>query len=95
MSKIRIGFIIFIDALLFIALVLIYYIDQMVNGTLYNFGLISDQGWLQPYFLLSRISVILIIASIIVISSVLLPIPALKEKKEKTALVLFNLKSKE
>ena len=80
MAKIRICLIIFVDALLFIALVLIYYIDQMVNGTLYNFGLISDQGWLQPYLLLSRISVILIIAAIIVISSVLLPIPALKEE---------------
>jgi hypothetical protein len=80
MSKIRIGFIILVDVLLFIALVLIYYIDQMVNGTLYYFGLISDQGWLQPYFLLSRISIILIIAAIIMISSVLLPIPALKEK---------------
>lgn len=80
MSKIRIGFIILVDVLLFIALVLIYYIDQMVNGTLYYFGLISDQGWLQPYFLLSRISVILIIAAIIMISSVLFPIPALKEK---------------
>jgi hypothetical protein len=80
MSKIRICFIIFVDGLLFIALVLIYYIDQMVNATLYNFGLISDQGWLQPYFLLSRISAILIIAAIIVISSVLLPIPALKEE---------------
>jgi hypothetical protein len=80
MAKIRICFIIFVDALLFIALVLIYYIDQMVNATLYNFGLISDQGWLQPYFLLSRISAILIIAAIIVISSVLLPIPALKEE---------------
>jgi len=47
---------------------------------LYYFGLISDQGWLQPYFLLSRISVILIIAAIIVIASVELPISALKEK---------------
>ncbi len=80
MSKVRIGFVILADILLFIALVSIYYIDQMVNSTLYHFGLISDQGWLQPYFLLSRISVILIIAAIIVISSVELPISVLKEK---------------
>jgi len=80
MSKVRIGFVIVVDVLLFIALILIYYVDQMVNGTLYYFGLISDQGWLQSYFLLSRISVILIIAAIIMISSVLLPTPALKEK---------------
>ncbi len=80
MSKVRIGFVMLVDILLSIALILIYYIDRIVNGTLYYFGLISDQGWLQPYFLLSRISAILIIAAIIIISSVLLPIPALKEK---------------
>ena len=80
MSKVRIGFVILTDVLLFIALILIYYIDQMVNGTLYYFGLISDSGWLQPYFLLSRISVILIIAAIIMMSSVELPISALKEE---------------
>ena len=80
MSKVRIGFVMLVDILLFIALILIYYIDRIVNGTLYYFGLISDKGWLQPYFLLSRISVILIIAAIIVIASVELPISALKEK---------------
>jgi len=80
MSKLRIGIVILVDVLLFIALILIYYIDQMVNGTLYYFGLISDSGWLQPYFLLSRISVILTIAAIFIISSVELPISAFKEK---------------
>ena len=80
MSKLRISIVILVDFLLFIALILIYYIDQMVNGTLYYFGLIFDTGWAHPYYLLSRISVILIIAAIIMISSVLLPIPALKEE---------------
>jgi heme/copper-type cytochrome/quinol oxidase subunit 3 len=80
MSKLRIGFVILVDVLLFIALILIYYIDQMVNGTLYYFGLIFDNGWAQPYYLLSRISVILIIAAIIMISSVELPVSAFKEK---------------
>jgi len=80
MSKLRIGFVILTDALLIIALFMIYYLDQMVNGTLYYFGLIFDSGWAQPYYLLSRLSVILIIAAILVISSVELPISALKEK---------------
>lgn len=80
MAKVRIGFVILVDILLFIALVLIYYIDQMINGTLCHFGLISDKGWLQPYFLLSKITVILIIAAIIMISSAELPISVLKEK---------------
>ena len=80
MSRLRIGFVILTDSLLFIALIMIYYVDQMVNGTLYYFGLIFDNGWAQPYYLLSRLSVILIIAAILVISSVELPISALKEK---------------
>jgi heme/copper-type cytochrome/quinol oxidase subunit 3 len=80
MSKIRIGLVILVDILLFTALILIYQIDQMVNGTLYYYGLISNYGWLQPYYLLSRVSVILIVAAIFMISSVELPISALKEK---------------
>jgi hypothetical protein len=51
----------------------------MVNGTLYYFGLISNVGWQQPYFLLSRLSVILIIAAIFVFSLVELPISAFKD----------------
>ena len=81
MSKLRIGFIIFADLLLVTALVTIYYLDQMVNGTLYNFGLIFDAGWSQPYYMLSRLSVVLIIAAIFTISSVELPISAFKEKE--------------
>jgi heme/copper-type cytochrome/quinol oxidase subunit 3 len=81
MSRLRIGFVILTDSLLFIALIMIYYVDQMVNGTLYYFGLIFDNGWAQPYYLLSRLSVILIIAAILMISSAELPISALKEKK--------------
>ena len=80
MSKLRIGFVVLVDALLFISLILIYYIDQMVNGTLYHFGLVSDIGWLQPYFLLSRIAVIAIIAAIIMVSSVELPFSQFREK---------------
>jgi heme/copper-type cytochrome/quinol oxidase subunit 3 len=86
MSKLRIGFVIFVDILLFTALIMIYYVDQMINGTLYYFGLIFDAGWAQPYFLLSRLTVILIIAAILVISSVELPISALKERTSKEQL---------
>lgn len=80
MSKIRIGLVILVDVLLFIALILIYQIDQMVNGTLYYYGLISDYGWLQPYYLLSRLSVVAIIAAIFMISSVELPISVFEDK---------------
>ena len=81
MSKLRVGFIIFSDVLLFTALIMIYYLDQMVNGTLYYFGLIYDAGWAQPYYWLPRLSAALIIAAIIMVSSAELPISALKEKE--------------
>ena len=81
MSKLRIGFVILVDSLLFTASIMIYYVDQLVNGALYYFGLIFNNGWAQPYYLLSRLSVILIIAAILMISSVELPISALKEKE--------------
>ena len=79
MSRIRVALVIFVDALLFVALILMYYIDQMVNGTLYYFGLISDVGWQQPYYLLFRLSVILVIGAIFLFSSVELPISAFKD----------------
>ena len=80
MSKIRIGVIILVDALLFIVLILMYYIDQIINGTLYYYGLIADIGWQQPFYVLFRLSVILIIAAIFSITSVELPISAFKDE---------------
>jgi len=80
MSRIRAGFIILADIMLLTALVMIYYIDQMVNGTLYYFGLFFDVGWMQPYFLFSRLFVIVVIVAIVVVSLVELPISASKEK---------------
>lgn len=81
MSKLRIGVIIFADLLLVTSLIMIYFLDQMVNGTLYNFGLIFDVGWSQPYYNLSRLAVGLIIVAIFIVSSVELPISAFKEKE--------------
>jgi hypothetical protein len=80
MSKPRIALVILVDLLLCIALILIYQIDQMINGTLYYFGLIFNNAWAQPYFLFSRLSVIAIIAAIFMISASELPISALEDK---------------
>jgi hypothetical protein len=80
MSKIRIGLVILVDALLFITLILMYYIDQIVNGTLYYHGLIADIGWQQPFYLMFRLSIILIIAAIFAISLVELPIAAFRDE---------------
>jgi hypothetical protein len=80
MSKLRVSLVIFVDVLLFIALILIYQIDQLVNGTLYYYGLIFDYGWYLQYTLLSRIGVVGIAVAMFLLSSVELPISAFKEK---------------
>jgi hypothetical protein len=79
-SKIRISIVLIVDILLAIALILIYNIDQMVNGTLYYYGLIADIGWMEPYRLLSRISAIAIILGIFLISAAELPISAFRDE---------------
>jgi hypothetical protein len=66
--------------MLFVALVLIVQIDRLVHGTLYNYGLVFDEGWAQPYWLMFRVSVGLIVAAIFLISVVELPYPAFEEK---------------
>jgi len=83
-SKLRIALVALGDTFLLAALVLLLQIDQLVNGTLYYHGLIFSNAWAQPYLLMFRLCVILIIAAIIVISVVELPYPAFEEKPEKT-----------
>lgn len=48
-SKIRVLVILFVDLLLVIALVLLFQIDKLVNGTLYEYGLTFSSGWAEPY----------------------------------------------
>jgi hypothetical protein len=80
MSKLRVSLVVFVDVMLFIALILIYQIDQLVNGTLYYHGLIFNYGWYLQYTLLSRLSAVGIALAMFLLSSVELPISAFKEK---------------
>ena len=82
MSKLRVTIVILGDTFLLAALVLLIQIDQLVNGSLYYYGLVFSNEWAQPYLLLFRITVILIISAIIMMSVVELPYPAFQEKPE-------------
>ena len=82
MSKLRVTIVILVDTFLLAALVLLIQIDQLVNGSLYYYGLVFSNEWAQPYLLLFRITVILIISAIIMMSVVELPYPAFQEKPE-------------
>ena len=82
-SRLRVALVLLGDAMLCVAIVLIVQIDQLVNGTLYSYGLVFNDSWAQPYWLMLKVSLILIVAAIILISVVELPYPAFQEKAEE------------
>jgi len=79
MSRLGVALVILGDAMLFIAVLLLLQIDQLVNGTLYSYGLVFSNNWAQPYWLLMRVSLVLIAVAILLISVVELPHPAFQE----------------
>ena len=86
MSRVRVALVVLGDAMLIAALVFILEIDQIINVTLYNYGLMFNYEWAQTYWLLFRIAAVLIILAIIIISLVELPYPAFEKATEKEAL---------
>ncbi|HVP92512.1 MAG TPA: hypothetical protein VMS94_02085 [Acidobacteriota bacterium] len=81
-SRIRTLVILFVDLLLVIALVLLFQVDKLVNGTLYDYGLTFSAAWAEPYWTMLRSSLVLIVIAIIVISVVELPYPSFEKKKD-------------
>ena len=79
MSRLRVALVILGDAMLLVAVILLLQIDQLVNGTLYSYGLVFSSDWAQPYWLLLRVSLALIVVAILLISVVELPHPAFQE----------------
>jgi hypothetical protein len=78
-SRLRVALVILGDAILLVAVILLLQIDQLVNGTLYSYGLVFSSDWAQPYWLLLRVSLALIVVAILLISVVELPHPAFQE----------------
>ena len=79
MSKLRASLIILGDIMLGIVLILLIQIDKLVNDTLYSYGLTFSTEWAQPYWLMLRISLLLIVVTIFIISVVELPQPSFRE----------------
>ena len=69
--------------MLIAAVVLTLELDKLVNGTLYEYGLVFSYDWAQPYWLFFRATVILIIVAIFLISLVELPHPVFQETCEE------------
>lgn len=81
MSRVRVALVVLGDAMLFIAVVLLLQIDQLVHGTLYNYGLVFSNDWAQPYWLFMGVGLVLIVIAIFLISVVELPHPAFQENQ--------------
>jgi hypothetical protein len=79
MSRLRVALVILGDVMLFIAVILLLQIDQLVNSTLYSYGLVFSSDWAQPYWLLLRVSLFLFVAVIFLISVVELSHSAFQE----------------
>jgi hypothetical protein len=83
MSRLRVALVLLGDAMLCLAIVLISQIDKLVNSTLYNYGLVFSDAWAQPYWLMLRVSMVVIVAAIFLISVVELPYPAFEDDEKK------------
>jgi predicted metalloenzyme YecM len=83
-SRLRVALVLLGDAMLCLAIVLISQIDKLVNSTLYNYGLIFSDAWAQPYWLILRVRMVVIVATIFLISVVELPYPAFEDYEKKT-----------
>ena len=83
MSRSRAALVVLGDVMLIAVVVLLLEIDKLVNGTLYGYGLVFSYDWAQTYWLLFRVSLVLIVVAVILISLVELPHPAFEEGTEE------------
>jgi hypothetical protein len=80
MSKAKVALVVLSDVMLVGAVALLLEIDKLVNGTLYYYGLVFSDDWAQPFWLMFRVTLALIVAAIIIISLVELPYPAFEKE---------------
>ena len=83
MTKARAAIVIIGDAILITVVAALLQIDKIINGTLYDYSLTFSNDWAQPYWLMFRATVALIVIAVIIISIIELPYPAFEEKTEE------------
>jgi formate hydrogenlyase subunit 4 len=83
MSKARVALVVVGDAMLVSAIALLLQLDKLINGTLYDYGLVFSDDWAQPYWLMLRVTLFLIVIVIIILSVIELPYPAFEETTEE------------
>jgi len=78
--KIRAAIVIVLDVMLSVVLILLFYVDKLVNHTLYAYGLVFSIEWAEPYWIMIRISMALIVLVILILSILDLPYPLLRKE---------------
>jgi hypothetical protein len=74
--------VIVIDAILIVALILLFALDTMVHGMLYDYGLVFSHAWAEPYWLMMKTSMTLIAIAIVILSILEFVYPLLGKKPQ-------------
>ena len=61
-----------VEIILFIAIILLLAIDKLVNGTLYNYGLVFSQEWSFQYEVWFNLSIVLLVILMFLIPIVIM-----------------------
>jgi glucose uptake protein GlcU len=80
MPKVRVALVILGDIMLTATVVLLLEINKLVNGSLYDYGLIFSDDWSDPYRLMFGVCLVLIVVAIVLISVLELPHPAFQDE---------------
>lgn len=78
---VRAAIVMFLDTLLVIALICLFFLDKLVNEILYDYGLVFSYGWAEPYWLWMRTSMALIGIVIFALSALEFLYPLLHREK--------------
>lgn len=93
-SLVRVSIVLVVDAMLVVTLILLSVLDTMVNGMLYDFGLVFSHAWAEPYWLIMRTSMVLIAVPIITLSIFEFVYPLLRKKPQPVETETTNRQKK-
>jgi hypothetical protein len=86
--------VIVIDAMLVVALILLFALDTMVHGMLYDYGLVFSHAWAEPYWLMMKTSMTLIAVAIVILSILEFVYPLLRKKPQPVETKINGRKKK-
>jgi len=76
----RASIIIILNAILISALISMFLVDKLVNELLYDYGLVFSLNWAEPYWLMMRTSMAMIVIVIVVFTLLEILYPVLHKE---------------